>query len=265
MELHPAVAHLAPLLGTWRGGGRGDYPTIEAFDYTEEVTIGHAGKPFLAYSQRTKSADGSPLHAECGYWRPDGDRGLEMLVVHPSGIGEMLVGEVTETHYGLLLVLRAGAGGPGLGRGGDGAGTAGEPVPGTGGDAAGTTGEPDSRTGGDGAGTAGEPEPGTGGDGAGTAGEPVPGAGGDRARARAGTAGEPVPGAGGDGAGTAETGTAVRAGSGGRVILAPTAKRVDATERRISVDHAIMRYEVHMAAVGEPMTPHLEATLHRVD
>ena len=220
MELHPAVAHLAPLLGTWRGGGRGDYPTIEAFDYTEEVTIGHAGKPFLAYSQRTKSADGSPLHAECGYWRPDGDRGLEMLVVHPSGIGEMLVGEVTETHYGLLLVLRAGAGGPGLGRGGDGAGTAGEPVP---------------------------------------------GAGGDRARARAGTAGEPVPGAGGDGAGTAETGTAVRAGSGGRVILAPTAKRVDATERRISVDHAIMRYEVHMAAVGEPMTPHLEATLHRAD
>ena len=216
MELHPAVAHLAPLLGTWRGGGRGDYPTIEAFEYTEEVTIGHAGKPFLAYSQRTKGADGSPLHAECGYWRPDGDRGLEMLVVHPSGIGEMLVGEVTETHYGLLLVLRAGAGGPELGRGGDGAGTAGEPVPGTGGD-------------------------------------------------RAGAAGEPVPGTGGDGAGTAETGAAVRAGSGGRVILAPTAKRVDATERRISVDHAIMRYEVHMAAVGEPMTPHLEATLHRVD
>ncbi len=235
MELHPAVAHLAPLLGTWRGGGRGDYPTIEAFDYTEEVTIGHAGKPFLAYSQRTKSADGSPLHAECGYWRPDGDRGLEMLVVHPSGIGEMLVGEVTETHYGLLLVLRAGAGGPGLGRGGDGTGTTGEPEPGTGGDRAR-------------AGAAGEPEPGTGGD-----------------RARAGAAGEPVPGAGGDGAGTAETGTAVRAGSGGRGILAPTAKRVDATERRISVDHAIMRYEVHRAAVGEPMTPHLEATLHRVD
>ncbi len=201
MELHPAVAHLAPLLGTWRGGGRGDYPTIEAFEYTEEVTIGHVGKPFLAYSQRTKGADGAPLHAESGYLRPDGEQGLELLVVHPSGIVEVLVGEVTETHYGLLLVLRAGAGGPEIGGGGEGAGTAGEPESGT----------------------------------------------------------------GGEGAGTAETGAAVRAGSGGRVILAPTAKRVDATERRVSVAGAVMRYEVHMAAVGEPMTPHLEATLHRSD
>ena len=225
MDLHPAIAHLAPLLGTWRGGGRGDYPTIEAFEYTEEVTIGQVGKPFLAYNQRTKGADGAPLHAECGYWRPAGERGLELLIVHPSGIGELLVGEVTETHYGLLVVLRAGTGSPELGRGGDRAGTTGAPESGTGGDRAGIA-ELGARAGGRGAGAA---------------------------------------GAGAAEAGTAEAGTAVRAGSGGQVILAPTAKRVDATERRISVDGAIMRYEVHMAAVGEPMTPHLEATLHRAD
>ena len=47
------------------------------------------------------------------------------------------------------------------------------------------------------------------------------------------------------------------------MILAPTAKQVDATERRISVDGDTMRYEIHMAAVGQQMTPHLEATLHR--
>ena len=224
MELHPAVAHLAPLLGTWRGGGRGDYPTIEAFEYTEEVTIGHAGKPFLAYSQRTKGADGSPLHAECGYWRPDGERGLEMLVVHPSGIGEMLVGEVTETHYGLLLVLRAGAGEPESGTGAE--TRAGEPEAGTGTET-----------------RAGEPEAGTGTET--RAGEP-----------EAGTA---------TGTGAVGSGGAVRAGSRGQVVLTPTAKQVDATERRISVDGAVMRYEVHMAAVGEPMGPHLEATLHRAD
>jgi len=175
VELHPAVSHLAPLLGTWRGAGRGDYPTIEAFEYTEEVTIGHAGKPFLAYNQRTKGADGTPLHAECGYWRPAGERGLELLLAHPSGIAEVLVGEVTETHYGLLVVLQAAAG-SGAGEG------------------------PENRV-----------------------------------------------------------------GPAGRVFLAPTAKQVDATERRISVDGDVMRYEVHMAAVGEPLIPHLEATLHRAE
>lgn len=44
----------------------------------------------------------------------------------------------------------------------------------------------------------------------------------------------------------------------------PAAKRVDATERWVSVDGDTLRYRVSMAAVGHPMTDHLEATLHRV-
>ena len=73
-------------------------------------------------------------------------------------------------------------------------------------------------------------------------------------------------GAGGTDSGTGGTaGAANRSGPGGSVMLAPTAKQVDATERRVSIDGDTMRYEVHMAAVGEPLTPHLEATLHRAD
>ncbi|MGI8574360.1 MAG: FABP family protein [Egibacteraceae bacterium] len=91
---------LAALLGTWRGEGHGEYPTIEPFDYGEEVTFSHVGKPFLAYAQRTWSLQtGAPLHAETGFWRPGGDGLLEVVLSHPFGAVEVLTGSV---HDGAL-------------------------------------------------------------------------------------------------------------------------------------------------------------------
>lgn len=95
VELNPSIAVLAPLLGVWRGEGRGEYPTIEPFAYGEELTFRHVGKPFLAYSQRTWSLDDErPLHSEAGYWRAPGEGRVELVVSHPFGAGEVLLGTV---------------------------------------------------------------------------------------------------------------------------------------------------------------------------
>lgn len=83
------------LVGTWAGEGHGTYPTIEPFDFTEEVTFeAVAGKPFLVYRQRTRHAtEGRPLHAESGFWRWT-DNGLEVVLSHAFGISEILEGRL---------------------------------------------------------------------------------------------------------------------------------------------------------------------------
>jgi hypothetical protein len=103
-ELHPDVAQLAFLLGTWRGEGEGGFPTMEPFRYREELTFDHVGDPFLLYAQRSWSPDDeAPLHLERGFLRPGGPGRLELTLAHPLGLTEIAEG----THDGAALAFES--------------------------------------------------------------------------------------------------------------------------------------------------------------
>jgi hypothetical protein len=155
--LHPFVAQLAPLLGVWRGTGHGSYPTVAPFDYTEESTFWHVGRPLLGYLQKTRRVDGPPSHTESGYWRMSEEGGLDVILAHATGVTEIEVGEVTLTANGVIVTMASVS-----------------------------------------------------------------------------------------------------------VVSAPAAKDVRALERRLEVDGDTLRYSLAMAAVGQPLTHHLAAELHRV-
>jgi hypothetical protein len=96
--MHADVEALAFLLGTWRGEGHGRYPTIDDFDYGEELTFDHVGDAFLGYAQRSWLVDdGSPLHLERGFLRPGRDGGYELTLAHPLGLTEVAHGRLDGT------------------------------------------------------------------------------------------------------------------------------------------------------------------------
>ncbi|XP_047308839.1 peroxynitrite isomerase Rv2717c isoform X2 [Impatiens glandulifera] len=96
--IHPAVAHLSSLLGTWRGEGEGGFPTIGSFKYGEEIHFSHNGiKPVIAYSQKTWKLDsGEPMHSESGFWRMKLDGSIEVVIAQSTGLVEVLKGKYNE-------------------------------------------------------------------------------------------------------------------------------------------------------------------------
>ncbi len=98
-DLHPALTPIAFLLGHWHGNGHGDYPTIERFAFGQEAAFTHDGRPFIHYFSRTWLVDDDgqevrPLALETGFFRPQPDGGLEVVLAHPTGFVEVYYGTV---------------------------------------------------------------------------------------------------------------------------------------------------------------------------
>jgi hypothetical protein len=98
-NLHPDLVPLAWLVGTWRGKGRGEYPNVPGFQYAQEVSFNHDGRPFLNYFSRSWIIDENdeivrPAASEVGFWRIKENNVLEVILAHNTGIAEGWVGLV---------------------------------------------------------------------------------------------------------------------------------------------------------------------------
>ena len=111
-KISATIARLSSLLGTWKGEGRGCFPTIPSFHYTEECIFTSNGcEPIIHFEQKTlvKSTDqtnGSPLHWESGFFRAIEDGSIEISNAQNGGRVEVLKGVIDEAAYseGVLLL-----------------------------------------------------------------------------------------------------------------------------------------------------------------
>ncbi|RSN09862.1 FABP family protein [Streptomyces sp. WAC 05977] len=98
-NLNDACLALLPLVGVWRGEGEVDYPTIDGpYRFGMQLTIAHDGRPFLTHEARAwlLDEDGKvirPAARESGFWRPQADDTIELLLTHNTGIVELFYGK----------------------------------------------------------------------------------------------------------------------------------------------------------------------------
>ena len=102
--------------GVFQGWGRGKYPTIESFEYSELTRFEYDERyPMIHLEQRTILADGEPGHWESGFlrWWIEGDEDspgpglVEMSIAQGGGRVEVLRGPLLELADGFRLELES--------------------------------------------------------------------------------------------------------------------------------------------------------------
>ena len=98
-DLDPNLMPIAWMIGRWEGSGKGTYPGTEDFDFGQQVDFAQNGGNYLHYLSQTFEVgpDGKavrPLTMETGFWRPQGDGTLEVVMSHPEGYTEIWYGKI---------------------------------------------------------------------------------------------------------------------------------------------------------------------------
>jgi len=93
-SLHPDLVALSWLVGTWTGDGRGLWLGDPGFEFVDEMSFNHDGRPLLVYYERTSRPDGVRSHAEAGFVSAAGSGVFHWTIAEPNGITEVLVGSI---------------------------------------------------------------------------------------------------------------------------------------------------------------------------
>lgn len=97
LPMHEAVKPLSWLLGKWVAtSAKGHFPTINPFEYSDEIEFTTIGQPMLNYTQRTWHQEKKiPMHLESGFLRiKPGTNSVAFMVAHNFGLTTLEEGTV---------------------------------------------------------------------------------------------------------------------------------------------------------------------------
>ena len=98
-DLHPELTPIAWMIGRWEGNGKATYPGTEDFDFGQQIDFAHNGGKYLHYLSQIFEVDDQgmairPLDMETGFWRPQTDGSLEVVLCNPGGYAEVWYGSI---------------------------------------------------------------------------------------------------------------------------------------------------------------------------
>lgn len=96
-DINPALKPISWLIGKWKStSAKGTYPTIDPFEYCEEIEFTSIGQPMLNYSSVTWHPENkNPMHLESGFLRiKPGTGDVAFMVAHNFGLTTIEEGTV---------------------------------------------------------------------------------------------------------------------------------------------------------------------------
>jgi hypothetical protein len=108
--LHEDLYPVAWMVGKWGGKGMGEWPGVDKFEFEQEVTFRHDGRPFLEYTSHTwliteDGLRGRASASETGYWRIKPNKVVELVLVHSTGIAEGWLGRISDDRPSIQMAL----------------------------------------------------------------------------------------------------------------------------------------------------------------
>ena len=106
-DLNPALAGLAWLRGRWEGTGYRQWPGEGKIQFAQQVDFAENGGAYLHYLSQSFEVDERgrpvrPLMMETGFWRPQTDGTVDVVMCSPEGFAEVWYGKVQPGRVDLI-------------------------------------------------------------------------------------------------------------------------------------------------------------------